>query len=98
MLADHDVLQHRHLRKQPQFEVRITPSPAMRCGSHGNLGAVEEHVTRLRRCRAGDDVQQRGLARAIRPDQADNLARADIEGDLIQHGKPAVALRQPVKC
>ena len=40
---------------------------------------------------AADEVDQRGLARAAGPDQADHLARLDRQVDALDHGAVAVA-------
>ena len=42
--------------------------------------------------RPGDHVERGGLARTIRPQQADRLTAADIEADAIDHPASAVAL------
>ena len=46
----------------------------------------------VRRERARQDVQQGGLAGAVRPDDADRLARGEREVDAVQHGECAETL------
>ena len=43
----------------------------------------------MRREAARDDVEQRGLARAVGADQAHHLAAADREGDAVERGEAA---------
>ena len=47
----------------------------------GDVGAFEEDRPAVRPKGAGDQVEQRGLAGAVRPDQADDLARFDLQID-----------------
>ena len=48
----------------------------------GDVPAVEAHGSRVRREKSRDEVEQRGLAGAVRPDEADDPALADIERDV----------------
>ena len=41
---------------------------------------VEHHAARIRRGESDDHVERRGLAGAVRSQQADDLAGADVEG------------------
>src|SRR2546429_3479051 len=43
---------------------------------------------------AGDQVEERGLAGAVRPDDADQLAGSDGERDVMRRHDPAKALAQ----
>src|SRR5204862_3747189 len=43
---------------------------------------------------AGDRVDERRLAGAVRPDQADDTARRDLERDRVDSGRSAVTHRQ----
>jgi hypothetical protein len=54
--------------------------------------------TRRRRERAREHVENRALARAVRTDQAKNLALADFKGDLVDGQKASEALGQPLDC
>ena len=40
----------------------------------------------------GDDVEERGLARAVRPDQADDRAARDVEADVVDRDQAAEPL------
>ena len=46
--------------------------------------AVEVHLPAGRLGDAGENFQQRALARAVAPDDADNLAPVDVEGNVLQ--------------
>ena len=59
----------------------------------GDVAAVEEDAACVERLEAGDQIEQRGLAGAVRPDDADDLALVHIEGDVGVGGEAAVALR-----
>ena len=48
--------------------------------AHGAMGRIQK---------AGDDVEGRGLAGAVRPDQADDLALADREIHVRERNEPA---------
>ena len=58
--------------------------------------AVEAHRAGLVGERAADAVDQRRLARAVRADQADALARRDREIDAVERDEAAEALAEPV--
>ena len=81
--ADHHVVEHR----QPLGEPRHLEGPAdaatgRRLDAAGRQPlAVEPHLAGIRRIEPGHDVEKRRLARAVRPDQADDLARARFEAD-----------------
>ena len=105
----HDVLQHRHrregarhlegardaAREHPVGRLAVEPAP------------VEEDPPRGRRERARDEVEERGLAGAVRPDQAGEAARphaqrhvedgrvaAEAPGDVLEleHGGPGLRI------
>ena len=46
--------------------------------------ADERDLARVRRFLAEDDFEQRGFARAVRPDQADALAGQERERDVVK--------------
>src|SRR6267143_240001 len=54
--------------------------------------AAEAHRSRRRRVQPGDDVEQGGLARAVRPDHREHLAGLDAEADAGERGQRAEAL------
>src|SRR5262249_21221648 len=74
-------------------------NPAMRAlvGRHWrDVRACKQHSTLVRAQRAGNAVDQRGLARAVGADQAEALAFADLEMDVIDGDKAAKGLGQPI--
>ena len=50
----------------------------------GHLLAVHEHLAGVRPGEPGEEVQEGGLAGAARPDQSNELARGDVQGDALQ--------------
>ena len=59
---------------------------------HGELQrvlAVEQHAARGRHVEAGENAQQRGLARARRPEQRHELAGGNIERHPVQRRRRA---------
>ena len=82
--AHHDVVDHAHPRERPELLERARdaqPAHAVR-GEAGEPLAVQAHLARVGMIEAADDLEQRGLARPVRPDDAHQLARRDLEGDL----------------
>src|SRR5262249_21370563 len=61
-------------------------------GEPRDLAAAKADRARARPQRAGDQVERRALARAIRADQAQNLAFARFKRDLIDRQETAEAL------
>ena len=51
----------------------------------GDLVPSDEDLARRRRLEQVDAAQQGGLARAGRPDDADDLARVDVQVDVLEH-------------
>jgi hypothetical protein len=45
---------------------------------------------------AGEDAQQAGLARPVQAEDEEPFAAGHVEGDVLEHGRAAVALGQPV--
>jgi glutamine synthetase len=84
-----DVLQHRHLAEQANLLER--PShPAS--GEHmgflpGGIDAIDDHDTLGRAHHPARDIQQRGLAAAVRTDQTDDLAFAHLERHAVERAK-----------
>src|SRR5688572_17699581 len=92
---DHQVLQHRHAgeRARDLEAARDAAARALVGRLARHVGAVEHDRARLVLQRAGDAVHQGGLARAVRPDQAEALALRDVDADVGQRGEAAEALR-----
>ena len=61
-----------------------------------DLVALEADRARGRRQRAGEHVEDRALARAVRADQAEDLALLDLERHVVDGGEAAEALDQPL--
>src|SRR5687768_17733375 len=57
-----------------------------------DLLALQAHRARARRVKAGDDIERGALARAVRADQAKDLALGKIEADVRDGGEAAEAL------
>ena len=53
------------------------PAMQRRAAARGDVGAVEADCAGIGRDAAGDQVEQRGLAGAVRPDDSERLARRD---------------------
>jgi hypothetical protein len=57
----------------------------VRCGSRAReVLALDEQRAGGRRGQAAEDIEERGLARARRANDGDELARLDVEGDVAQ--------------
>src|SRR5207249_1542128 len=63
-------------------------------GCARDLRAIEHDRSRRRRKRARQHVEDRALARAVRADQAENLALLDPERHIVDSGEAAEALHQ----
>ena len=50
------------------------------------IHAVDQNASLIHVIEAGDQVDERGFARAGRPDNRDDLARRDVQTDVVQHG------------
>src|SRR5205085_4386770 len=59
------------------------------------LVAVEPHVALVGLVDARDEVEERRLARAVRTDHADDLARVDVQVEVAQRVEPPEVLREP---
>src|SRR5439155_22370528 len=89
--TDVDVLAHGH--RAEELDVLERPrdperDDAMRRSAQERL-AVEDDVALVRAVEARDDVERGRLPRPVRPDQPDDLPRADVEGDAVQRDDPA---------
>ena len=82
LARDAQVVAHRQVGEQLEPLERARdpePGPLVRV-EPAHVAAVEQDPARRRREHAGDDVEQRGLARAVGPDQAGDLARRARRG------------------
>ena len=64
-------------------------------GRRGDVLAVEEDLAVVGRDLAGGHAEAGGLAGAVGPEQADDLAGVDLELDAVDDLAPAVDLHQP---
>jgi hypothetical protein len=55
----------------------------------GEIGPVEQHLTAARGADAGQQPQQRRLARAVRPEEADHASGLDVERDAVDDASTA---------
>src|SRR6266550_4110883 len=60
----------------------------------GNVLACEQHLAAIRLDEAGDKIEERRLARAVRPDDGDDRSRHDVEIDAVHGLNAAERLRQ----
>ena len=86
-----DVLRHRAMREQK--EVLEHHADAAQIGRQpGHVGAADLHPAAIGRLQAGNDAQQRGLARTAGPQQRKELAAADLEAYAVDGANCAEAL------
>ena len=89
--ADEHVVQHGH-RLEELDVLEGARDPAPHDPVHGRLQqrlAVELDLALVGRVEPRDHVERRRLAGAVRPDQADDLAVQDVEGDPVEGDDPA---------
>ena len=81
---------------RPCWNVRAKPSAARSsAASAGDVAAGERTVPASGLVEPGDEIEQRGLARAVRADDADQFAFVDRERQCVDGGDAAEAARQP---
>ena len=76
---------------------KVRPEPCGRALMRrhvGDIGAVEHHPARGRLVEAGQHVQRRGLAGAVRPDQRMNAAASDRDIDIVDGLEAAEMFRK----
>ena len=88
---EQDVLQHRHVREQ-RVGLEDQADVALLRRRVGDVAAADEDAARGRPVEAGDQRQQRRLARAARSQDGDELALRHRQIDLVGRGNGAVAL------
>ena len=81
--AEGDVLEHRHVAEQ-RVMLEHEADMALAGAARQRVLAVERHLAGIRPVEAGDDPQQRGLARAGRPEQRQQFALGDLEVDIVE--------------
>src|SRR5579883_215693 len=92
----YQVVAHRELREHLQHLEGSTDAEAIEdAGPHARgAPAVDAHVAGGRPQLAEDAIEERGLAGSVRPDDAEDLARADLEGDAVHRRDALEALAQ----
>jgi hypothetical protein len=93
------VLGHRHLPEDRGLLAQVAHAQA-RSLEHGqprHVVPVEQDLAAVRRDHPHGHAEGRGLARAVGPEQADDLALVDVEGDVLDDGAIAEALRQALR-
>lgn len=83
-----------HLRVEAAFLGHVADR---RARGGGDRVAVEEHPAGGRRRHAEHDPHRRRLAGAVRPDEAEDFARANLEGHVVEGATGRVVLRQVLK-
>ena len=86
--AERDVLEHRHVAEQ-RVMLKHEADMALAGAVRQRVLAVERNLAGVGPVQPGDDPQQRGLARARRPEQRQQLAIGDLEVDIVERGKRA---------
>ena len=74
--GDHQILEHRHAAERLRNLKRAGDAQPAALGRRQprDVAALEQDASGIRRHRAGDDAEQRGLAGAVRPDDAERFA------------------------
>src|SRR5512141_882938 len=95
--ADHDVFEDRHLREEPNVLER--PHHAAGgdlAGRHAvDLRPPENDLAGVGWKETGDQVEDRRLPRAVRPDQRLDRSRGDVEGKVVDGLQAAEPLADP---
>ena len=91
VLGRHDVLHHAHVQEEPQ---RLERARDAALADLVRLEAdeafpLEQDVAAVRPVDAGDQVEERRLPRAVRPDDADDLALVDVDVEVDDDGETA---------
>src|SRR5512143_58879 len=95
--ADHDVLEDRHLREEP--DVLERPHHAADSDLEGrhavDLRPPENDLAGIGRKEPGDQVEDRRLPGAVRPDQRLDRSRGDFDGEVVDGLEAAEPLADP---
>ncbi len=94
-----NVLAHRHIAKG-LGHLKSAVDAELRQLVHRHLVhrlAVERNTAAVGAVQARDDIDGRGLARAVGPDQTDDLARREAEAHVVEHHMAAEALVHALK-
>ena len=94
-IGERDVVADRAVEQDVvlQHDAQLAPQP--RAVDHGEIDAVDQHAAALGDIEPLDELGERALAGAGRPDNADDLTRRNAETDVVQNLRPidAVAKR-----
>jgi len=93
MCADEDVLEHRHPREEHHVLERARdsePDDPVRAHTE-QIATVEVDPALVGRIQARDDVEERRLAGAVRPDQPGDLLLLERERDVVERQDAAEA-------
>src|SRR2546430_17395957 len=95
---DGQILRHRHAGERLRdLKAAHDPQPGPPMGrDRRDVTALEADPAAIRRQRAGHTVDERRLPRSVRSDEAEPLARRDVETHPVERGEAAEALRQSV--
>ena len=94
--ADHHVVRHRHAHERThdlEGAAHAELADLVRLQAE-DAAPIEQHVARARRDEAVQQVERRGLARAVGADDAEDHALADAEADVVDRLEAAEVLRQ----
>ena len=86
--AEGHVLEDRHVAEQRVVLEDEADAPVAHA-ARAEIFTIELHGPRVGRLQAGDDAQQRRLARARRTEQRDQPAARNVEIDRVERGKAA---------
>src|SRR4029077_14440354 len=83
--GERDVVEHAQLAEGLGNLVRAPDAGVRHAvrGQSADLRAAKAHRAGARLQRAGDEIEGRALARAVRADQAEDLALGHLEGDVL---------------
>ena len=87
------LVQHGHARVQPALLGQVAPGPARQCGDRGSVPA---HLAGVRAQDPQADPHRRGLAGAVRAQEAEDLSPRHVEGQRVQGQRRREALRDAI--
>ena len=95
----HHVLLDRHVEEEPQRLERARDAELRDLVRReaDEVAALEQHLALVGPVDTGDQVEQRRLARAVRPDHADDLALVDVQVEVGDHVQAAERLRDSLE-
>src|ERR1041385_353643 len=89
-----EIRAHGHVVIERRVLRQIADAPPRFARLLDDVEALDRDGALGRRHEAGDDAHRRRLARAVRPEQAQNLAVLGAEADVVDRAKVAVVLRE----